>query len=793
MPMFRKETTHDKSEEQVRQQSSDLQQQTGRRPSLTALDKLDTAQQGIFDHQQLLQIVLQASPLAVNFLDTDGCVILWNPAAEMVFGWQADEVIGQISPIIDDENQAEFWAYHQAILAGQSPPAIRQRCQCKTGRQVMVTLSAAPITDSGGAIIGVVNFFTDVAEYSPSGDATINNDGLFRSVMEQSTDGIVLLNDQGVIVEWSSAQERWTGIPRAQAIGQFIWDAQYQLTPQKKRTPATYESYKQRMAQLLETQDAPWLNQLSDFPFERSDGECGITQLLTFPIHINGRFMVGSIWRDVTLQKRMEEALRESEERFHAIFDLAQDAIYIKNRDLVYTHVNPIVEKQNNRPAAEIIGKTVDDLFDFDPEAAAQTTAIDLRVLAGEVIEQIVTKPTGGIPRTFHSIKVPIRDKSGEIIGLCGFARDVTERQRAEDELRESEERYRALVDNSPVGIFVMEVEGGRYIFSNPAGAQLLSLASPDEIVGMPALEPIAPIDRARIRRSVEVSPREIIPPMEITLNRSDGTSIIAESTAVPIKLKGKTAVLIITQNITERKLAQEQALALEMERQRSQVLTEFIQNASHEFRTPLSIINANLYLLSKMVDSSCQNERIQRMEAQVQQITDLIQAMLTMSRLDSGVPLTFMPTDINQLVKNILVHIQPRAEQKQLSLKLDLTDQPSLQSDQKGLHQALLSVFENALAFTGEGGSITTRISGDDNHVTITIQDTGIGIESDDLPHIFERFYRADKARTTRGAGLGLSIAKKIIEDHHGMIHVDSTPGQGTTVLLTLPCQQVE
>jgi PAS domain S-box-containing protein len=338
-----------------------------------------------------------------------------------------------------------------------------------------------------------------------------------------------------------------------------------------------------------------------------------------------------------------------------------------------------------------------------------------------------------------------------------------------------------------------MRAEDGRYVFSNPAGAQLLGLASPDEIVGMLGLEPIAPMDRARIRRFIEVSPGEIIPPMEIILNRSDGTSIIAESTAVPIKLNGKTAVLIITQNITERKLAQEQALALELERQRSQVLTEFIQNASHEFRTPLSIINANLYLLSKMADSSRQIEKIQRMEAQVQQITDLIRAMLTMSHLDSGVPLTFMPTDIHQLVKNILVHIQPLAEKKQLSLKLDLTDQPPLQSDQKALHQALLSVFENALAFTGEGGSITTRISGDENHVTITIQDTGIGIESNDLPHVFERFYRADKARTTRGAGLGLSIAKKIIEAHHGTIHVDSTPGQGTNVLLTLPCQHVE
>ncbi len=135
----------------------------------------------------------------------------------------------------------------------------------------------------------------------------------------------------------------------------------------------------------------------------------------------------------LTERVQTEDALRESEERFRAIFETAQDSIFIKDRTLKYTQVNPAMERLFGLPASKLIGLTDEDLF--SEEAASHIRKVDSRVLGGEIIEEEDTKPVKGIPYTFHVIKVPMCDSSGEIIGLCGIARDITERKRAERRL----------------------------------------------------------------------------------------------------------------------------------------------------------------------------------------------------------------------------------------------------------------------------------------------------------------------------------------------------------------------
>jgi len=141
---------------------------------------------------------------------------------------------------------------------------------------------------------------------------------------------------------------------------------------------------------------------------------------------------------DITERKKVEEKLRESEERFRAIFDTAQDSIFIKNHTLKYTLVNPAMEKLFDLPASKLIGRTDDDLF--DKEAASHIREVDSRVLEGEIAEEEHTKKIKKVPFTFHIIKVPIRDESGKIVGLGGFARDVTEHKKANEELKKKAE-----------------------------------------------------------------------------------------------------------------------------------------------------------------------------------------------------------------------------------------------------------------------------------------------------------------------------------------------------------------
>lgn len=134
--------------------------------------------------------------------------------------------------------------------------------------------------------------------------------------------------------------------------------------------------------------------------------------------------------REIEERKRSEEALRQSEERFRAIFEGAQDFIFIKDLSLRYTHVNPAVEKLLGIPAAQIVGKTAEELF--DAEAAAYIREVDVRVLRGEWIEEVSTTSIRGVPMTFHEVRAPMRDGSGKVVGLCGISRDITDRSRRE-------------------------------------------------------------------------------------------------------------------------------------------------------------------------------------------------------------------------------------------------------------------------------------------------------------------------------------------------------------------------
>ena len=155
-------------------------------------------------------------------------------------------------------------------------------------------------------------------------------------------------------------------------------------------------------------------------------------------------------------KKKVEKELKESEERFRAIFETAQDSIFIKDRTLKYTQVNPVMERLFGLPASKLIGLRDEDIF--PEEAASHIREVDSRVLGGETIKEEHTKLVKEVPQTFDIIKVPMYDSSGEIIGLCGIARDITERKQAEEVLRESEEKYNRLFSEMIDGFALHEI-----------------------------------------------------------------------------------------------------------------------------------------------------------------------------------------------------------------------------------------------------------------------------------------------------------------------------------------------
>lgn len=265
------------------------------------------------------------------------------------------------------------------------------------------------------------------------------------------------------------------------------------------------------------------------------------------------------------------------------------------------------------------------------------------------------------------------------------------------------------------------------------------------------------------------------------------------QTSAAPIKNEVGDIVgaVVVARDITDQKRAEQQTRDLIAERERMRALTEFVQNVSHDFKTPLSILKTSLYLLDKVSDPGKQQRQIMVMEQQTQRLTNLLEGMLSMTRLDQEIILNLQVIDLNHLIDEIHASKLSLAAQKGLTTQIKPSEESlEIQADIAELEQALLNILDNAIQYTPLGGMVTLRTSRKDTMAVIEILDTGIGISKADLPHIFERLYRADKARSTAtgGVGLGLSIAQKIIQLHGGDIIVSSMPDKGTTIRILLP-----
>ena len=240
-----------------------------------------------------------------------------------------------------------------------------------------------------------------------------------------------------------------------------------------------------------------------------------------------------------------------------------------------------------------------------------------------------------------------------------------------------------------------------------------------------------------------------------------------------------------------QRRQAETQALELAAEQEQMRALQQFVADVSHDFRTPLSILVTSSYLLRKHPDPERRQDHLAQIEKQTARLKKLLDDLLEMADLDNPVqPPDFTLTDMNVLVQEVIDELRKAAAAKDLHLLFEPAVSPLMVQANRLLQRAISNIVGNALHYTPEKGFVTVRTYADLPYIMIEVQDTGIGISDADLPHIFGRFYRTDKARRieTGGSGLGLAITKKIIEGHHGTIEVSSVLGEGSIFRVKLP-----
>ncbi len=480
--------------------------------------------------------------------------------------------------------------------------------------------------------------------------------------------------------------------------------------------------------------------------------------------------------RDITEMMDYQRELEGYAQEISTIFERISDAVFALNTDWAFTYLNPQAEKLLQRKRGDLLGKHIWTEF---PEAVG-LPFYDAYHKAMQT-QQTVTFTAYFTPLdTWFDVRAyPSRN------GLSVFLQDVTERIRAEQQLLQREAQYRLLIDNFPNGIVALYDLELRYTF---VGGSVFEYArtAPADWVGKRLDELFAP----------EVAQRDM-PKLEAALQ---GERTVADEVyqgqhyrvfTLPIKDPNGEIIggMVMTQDMTEQYLNQQRAVQLQQEAARRHVLQRFVQDASHEFRTPLARINTNAYLMMRSDDPDQRNRYRQDIESLVSAIAHLVDELNELTTLDTQPDFTPQACDLNALLGNTLNELRPEASEKALSVNLTPYPAPAnVPGDPDRLQTALHNVLENAVRYTKPGGDIAIQVHKVGSAYVIHIEDTGPGIAPEHLPQIFERFYRADEAHSTPGFGLGLAIAQAVIEGHQGHIHARNRSEGGSCFEIRLP-----
>lgn len=475
----------------------------------------------------------------------------------------------------------------------------------------------------------------------------------------------------------------------------------------------------------------------------------------------------------------------DDQKQLEHILDRMPVVVYIKDILNRFTFFNRHAETVFGILTAELKGKTPDEVF--PPATARHFEAINRTPIETSWLKPLeVEIELQGRVHVFLAHHFLLYDRYSEPYAVCGILTDITH-------WRWLSRVYQNIVEQSFQGLEIFQ--DGRIVFANEVFADMLGYTI-DELMAMTP---------EQTRRITHEQDREMVwrkyserehgqrggEAYEVRLVRKDHTVFWAEVRVNPIQYEGRPAVLAVIMDVTDRKNAERSALDLALEREKVRLISDFIQDSSHEFRTPLSTINTQLYMLRQIIQLDERSHRsFERIENSVKAINTLVDGLLTLSRLESGVVMQPEPITLATIFDEVKTSMDAEARRHNIQLVAYLNESADsvIFADHVNLVEALINIVRNAIQHSHKGGIV--RLSGmvDAEHAMIAVVDEGVGMDETVQARIFERFYREDSAHSTQGLGLGLPIALKIVEAHGGHITVHSQPGQGTTVTLVIP-----
>ena len=502
---------------------------------------------------------------------------------------------------------------------------------------------------------------------------------------------------------------------------------------------------------------------------------------------------------DITERKRIEEQLHREEQQFRSLSEQSADIIILVKPDGVITYGNTASERVLGVKVEDGIGTSISEYI--HPDDLQRVTDIfnalvsDISAPAQQA--EFRVRHSNGSWLMFEAVASNLINGNVVEAAIVNL-RDITERKRIQEELRESEEKIRSIFDAISDSLTVVNANG-KIIEVNEAAVRLFGVKSKEEVIGMDGLAFVTDDDRTETTRLMgELQSTGVPPPLaQYKYKRLDGTTFYGETSAVTLHDTQGNAVCFIAviRDITERTRLQDALNDLQQEQMRTK--DRFISHVSHEFRSPLaSIYQFTTILLDGLAGNINpeQREYLEIILRNVHQLRSMVDDLLEINRAEAG-KLTINPRYVApaELIKEVVDTFR-LSSTKAMQWFADIpSDLPPVLADAARVREIIINLLENAMGFTPENGSIAVRAeiySQDPNFLCIKVYDTGCGISREEIEKIFDYLYQVgnvvDSGR--KGLGLGLYICKELVSRHGGRIWAESELGHGSTFFFTLP-----
>jgi PAS domain S-box-containing protein len=613
----------------------------------------------------------------------------------------------------------------------------------------------------------------------------------FRALFEGSSQGVVL-HDEKRLLEVNPAAVRILGCRSAEELlGKHPSETSPPFQPNGESSAVLSRKY---IAECMANGSArfEWMSRAPEgveIPLE-----IALTR-----IEWSGRQVIQAFITDIAERKRAQAALAESEARFSAVFHASPVFIALSQaRDGRFVLVNDAFVNWSGYSRDEIVGRNALELGMWEFPEEREAFWADLRRCGSLRGRECRFRDRDG--RRFMMLASADLIQLNDVPHMLAMALDITERKQAEAEwrasevrLRESEARFSAAFHASPAFLGILRLSDGKYVLANEAYLNWLGFPR-EEVLGRTCLE-LGMWENTGDRDALLKDIHELgsIRQRESRWLNRHGERFTVLLSAETIKLNDAPHMLLMAMDITQRKRAEEKLLkTLEREKELSQLKSNFVSMVSHEFRTPLGIIQSSAELIREFHARMLPDERDEQLESisrNTRRMAGMMEEVLVLSRLDAG-KLDFQPAalDLNLFCRRVVDEVRSATNRRcviELSLNQLLQE---TQADERLLGHIFTNLLSNAVKYSEPGATVHFTVEQDGRDAVCIVRDSGIGISEEDQQQLFKAFHRGSNVGARPGTGLGLLLVKRCADLHGGTVQVKSQVGEGTTVTLRFP-----